>query len=111
MHMDKMISMCEAQFIYEVESLLRRQKTTTGSGWFNTSIEIMREEGFSIRVARRFEALCGLPGLVQGRKESGALDEIMQVVDRFIDASKSKTYIEFIDDENDEYIPLPNEVY
>jgi hypothetical protein len=91
MHMDKMISMCEAQFIYEVESLLRRQKTTTGSGWFNTSIEIMRE-GFSIRVAQRFEALCGLPGLVQGRKESRA-DEIMQVVDRFIDASKSKTYI------------------
>jgi hypothetical protein len=75
--MDKMISMCEAQFIYEVESLLRRQKTTTGSGWFNTSIEIMREGASASGLRRRFKALCGLPGLVQG-KESGTW--IMQVV-------------------------------
>jgi hypothetical protein len=48
---------------------------------------------------------------VQGRKESGALMRSCKSSNRFIDASKSKTYIEFIDDENDEYIPLPNEVY
>jgi hypothetical protein len=81
MHMDKMISMCEAQFIYEVESLLRGRKprrVRDGS----TSIEIMRE-GFSIRVAQRFKALCGLRTCA--REESETLDEIMQVVDRFID--------------------------
>lgn len=102
-----MISMREAQFTDDIECLIQRQKTTPRSRWFTTLIAWIREEGLSDRIVERIVALYRLPGLVKGREECESLNEMMEVVDRYVKACNATEYVEFVDDANDHPIPVP----